>query len=508
MRAPPSNVLPAMRVMPRLLRRTLLAQARSPGRPARGEPPGDAPAGRRLWFDGPAAVLAALVAGVVLWQAGAAAVMQPDSASYLAFAPSRTIGYPWFLRLARHLPGGLDAVPALQLALYAVAAVLLAGSCRRLARSNLAGAALLLLLLGNSQVTRLCLMILSEPLFLCVLMLLLALASRLAQRPGWQSLALASLVAGLAVLVRPAGYALAVALPVLAWWGRSGGLRTRHAIAAVALPYLVVLGLGMAGYHAAHGAWRTQSFLGSNLLGKAAAAANAVPPGESSQTTRWMAAATAPAQAAIDRAPSTFDRFRLLVPYYDVWRQKLGESLPDGTGAADDPVAHDRAMLAASLEVIAAAPAAYLADVALNLAALWWLPDAMTQAELARFRAFIDGIGPLPDLGQYPPWHQQRSDAVVWGLRCFMMLALASSVWWIGRAALGIIRRATLPALARLGFVAAMIVHASFLLTAAVQAGIPRYTWAMWPALGVLVAAGLVEMRERALRWRRASDRA
>ncbi|MBV8777904.1 MAG: hypothetical protein JO258_11980, partial [Alphaproteobacteria bacterium] len=381
----------------------------------------------RDWVDAAMALAAALAVAVQLVPAPQIDLMQRDSQGYLDFSPTRTAGYPLFLRAVEHLPGGLAALPLLQLSLYGLAALLLAAEFRRLTQSKLAGGALLVLLLGNTQVTRLSFMIMTEALFLAFLMLLLAALCRLARSPRWQMLAVASLIAGVAVLVRPAGYALLLSLPGAAWWSGRGGFPWPRALFAAALPCLAVLAMGMVAYHAVHGLWRTQSFLGSNLFGKAAAVIDTSPAGQQAPDIGWMAACVAPDRAVIDRAPSWVDRFRLLGPYYDIWRwDTLYRQLPARTGiAAGDAPALDAAMLRLSLRAIGAAPAAYAAEVARTYGAMWWLPDAMTGAELARFRALLAALGPLPDLGEYPPWHQHHSDAVVWALHGFMMLALA-----------------------------------------------------------------------------------
>jgi 4-amino-4-deoxy-L-arabinose transferase-like glycosyltransferase len=143
---------------------------------------------------------------------------------------------------------------------FYAAALLLASSFRRLSGSNAAGGLLLVLLLGNGQVIRLSFMIMTESLFLSCFMLLLALFCRLVREPGWQALALASLVAGLAVLIRPAGYALLVSLPLVAWWSWRGGVLASQAVFATVLPCVLILGAGMAAYHSEHGLWRTQTF--------------------------------------------------------------------------------------------------------------------------------------------------------------------------------------------------------------------------------------------------------
>ena len=461
------------------------------------------------WFFYSAVLLTILVIACELLQAPPAALMQVDSQSYLDFAAERTAAYPLFLRFVEHLPGGLRDLPPIQLGLYALAALFLCCEFRKLSGSRFASGLLLVLLLGNAQVTRLNFMIMTEALFLCCLMLLLALCCRLVRKPRWQTLGMASLAAGLAALIRPAGYALIISLPVIGWWCWRDALPAGRAVLAAALPYLATLGLGMIAYHAEHGLWRTETFVGRTLLGKAAAVVDANPSENDPKIIRSIAAAVAPDRAVIDRAPTVSDRFRLIVPYYDLWRYgKVYDIVAAQAGVPkSDVVALDRHMEAVSFEIIAAAPAAYLADVALNYGALWWLPDAMTQAQLARFRAVVAALEPLPDLGRYPAWHRDHSDAVIWALHGFMATAFAVSLWWGFHLIASIVRGTPLPPLARLGVVAAILVHASFLLTAAVEAGLPRYAWALWPVLSILFVSGLVACLQSERPTLRASDR-
>jgi len=44
--------------------------------------------------------------------------------------------------------------------------------------------------------------------------------------------------------------------------------------------------------------------------------------------------------------------------------------------------------------------------------------------------------------------------------------------------------------------VTGLLVQVSFLLTAVLQAGIPRYVWAMWPAIAVLFVSGVLACAE------------
>jgi hypothetical protein len=103
----------------------------------------------------------------------------------------------------------------------------------------------------------------------------------------------------------------------------------------------------------------------------------------------------------------------------------------------------------------------------------------------------VAAFEPLPDLGRYPAWHRDHSGAVIWALHGFMAIAFAISLWWGFHLIASIVRGTPLPPLARIGVVAAILVHASFLLTAAVEAGLPRYAWALWPALSVVFVSGL-----------------
>ncbi len=460
---------------------------------ARAEQDAARPRAAPDWFDGGALLLTAVFVLVQLLRPLPASLIQTDSPAYLNFASTRTAGYPLFLRVVEHLPGGLHSLPLLQLAIYGLAALFLCGSFRRLSGSKFATAMLLALLLGNGQVTRLSFMIMTELIFLSCLMLLLGIFCRLLRVPRWPTLALASLITGLAVLIRPAGYALVVSLPVVAWWCWRDGLAARQTVLAAAMPYIVVLGSGITAYHAEHGLWRTETFAGRTLLGKAAAVAYAARPEKDDRIIRSIAMAVAPDRAVIAQAPSLFDRFRLMVPYYDIWRYKTAYNallaqtkIPKG-----DLAALDQRMAQVSLTTIAAAPSAYLADVALNYGALWALPDAMTHTELAHFRTLLSMLEPLPDLGRYPRWHREHSDVLIWALRGFMLTALAASLWWSWRFVANAIFHSPLPPLARLGFVVGILVHSSFLLTAAVQAAIPRYAWAMWPALSVLFVSAV-----------------
>ena len=440
-------------------------------------------------------VLAALaVAGFVLCRLilpAPATLIQADSSSYLEFLPFRTAGYPLLLRLIRHLPGGLDLIPALQLGLYGLAAWFFAMRFRALT-GTISAALLLVMLLANTQVIALGFMIMTDMPAIALVTAALALVAGLAKRPSVPGLALLSLIIGLGAMIRPVAEMQLVVVPLAWWWCRRTARVPVLAAAAIG-PFLACWLAGITLFHAEHGLWRSEVFLGDNLIGKAALVVDRDVPSRRPEVMLWIADQVEADQQAIAKAPTFFDRFRLQGPYYDIWIwHMMQHGLPQQLGLApDDLVGLDRAMTQFSIEIIAARPSAYLSDVALNDAALWWLPDAMTDAELTRFRSLLAQLEPLPDLGTYPPWHREHGTIAVWLLHGFMMLALAASVVAPMLASWRWLRGGIVAPALKLATAAALMVHAQFLATAALQAGMPRYSWGMWPAVALLAVTML-----------------
>lgn len=439
---------------------------------------------RRPWV---ALVLAVPALAGVAWHAlhpPAVALMQLDSSGYVEFAATRSPGYPLFLRAVQAVAGGLDAVPAVQLGLYGAAALFLALGVLRLAGA-VPALLILLVTLGNVEIVKFAFMAMTEAPYIALLMAVLgALARWLAGgRAGW--LAAAAALTGVAILVRPAGYALLAVLPPAVLWQvwrhRDGWLR---AVLVTALPVVAVLAAGATAYHARHGAWATQSFLGSNLIGKAAPLADGTEPSRHPALVRWIHDVTAPTAGLPDAAEDWQARFLLIAPLYDHWRwQQVMPGLAARTGL--DP-ADDKALNALStelgLDILLAHPMAYAADVALNLWALWTVPDALTPAGTERFQALLAGLEPLPPL-HFAYEARARNPVLVYGLRGVLAVALLASLLAVAvvlRRAL--VRTEVAPALF-LAFLAALLAHASLILVAGVQAGLPRYLWSAWPAV-------------------------
>ena len=195
------------------------------------------------------------------------AALTPDTALYIGLNEVRSIGYPGFLRTVIALFGNLSVLVAIQLNLLLVSIVMLGWAVTRVVGRRLCGIALLLLQGLNPALLIWAEQVMTEGLFIPLLMAHAAFVLLLLTRPSRAIAALASVTLVAAIVVRPAAYSLLLNLPLLVLL-----LRVRQAgiLAWVIIP-AAALYLAAAGAHkAALGTWQSQSFGGFTLLGKVA----------------------------------------------------------------------------------------------------------------------------------------------------------------------------------------------------------------------------------------------
>jgi len=195
------------------------------------------------------------------------AIITPDTALYLGFNEVRTFGYPVFLKTVIVLFGDLRLLVAIQLNLLLGSIVLLGWAVAWLVGSRLCGIALVLALALNPSQLNWTELLMTEGLFIPLLLTHAALVLLLLRRPSRPIAALASMTLVAAILVRPAAYSLLLNLPllVLLLRGRQIAILAWAIIPAVAL-YAVAAGA----HKVALGTWQSQSFGGYTLLGKVA----------------------------------------------------------------------------------------------------------------------------------------------------------------------------------------------------------------------------------------------
>src|SRR5687768_12485137 len=173
----------------------------------------------------------------------------PDSVHYLNTAPIVPLGYPFFLKIV----GARGAIVA-QPILFAGALAFLGREIVLLTRSTWLAVAVVAGSMALPQLREFHASILSESLFLTLLVTFLALGVRFAYHPTWHWMVLIATAAGLSATVRRTGIALLPVMLFMVLLQRHHLKASRPAlffIAALA-PFLVILGAEQAIAPVAH----------------------------------------------------------------------------------------------------------------------------------------------------------------------------------------------------------------------------------------------------------------
>ncbi len=195
------------------------------------------------------------------------AIITPDTELYIGFNEIRTLGYPFFLKTVTILLGNLDLLVPIQLNLLLASILILGWAVRRVLNNLVSGLAVVLVLALDTALLGWSLYLMTEGLFVPLLIAHAGFALLLLVRPTRTAAAFAGLTLIAALLVRPAAYSLLLSLPLLILL-----LRSRQvAMLAWTIVPAVILYLAAAGAHrAVLGTWQSQSFGGFTLLGKVA----------------------------------------------------------------------------------------------------------------------------------------------------------------------------------------------------------------------------------------------
>ena len=403
--------------------------------------------------------------------------LQTDSGSYIHFEAMRTPGYPMFLMAVEKIFGELRSAVPLQLAAMVASAAYLACEIRRLTQSTLLGLVALALIVANVFIYRYAFTIMSEALFLSALALLVGLICRFAAAPSTAIVAALSFTIAISILIRPVAY---IFVPILLLCAviryRAEGNRLRL-VSYSALPMALVLTSGALAYYSHHGSFRTQSFLGHNLIGK-----TAYLPGSqvASRFPEIVALIDAHMQPLRDvRIASLSDRFLFRERHYDFVRYGLTTPLVERLSAAGagEP---DDIRKEVALAYIKAHPVDFAGEVWLQLYSLWTVAELRTATDNQRFNALIAS---LPFKGTSTPSRASMPWPAVYGIRAFVLGILVLTLFSIGYGAVALVRKRaiSLPWMALI--MISFLLHGYMALVAALQAGHFRYLIVMWPAI-------------------------
>ena len=429
-------------------------------------------------------------------------ITTPDSIRYLDMWPNYPLGYAFFLKLTGER-GAIIAQPLL----YAAALAFLGREIVHRTRSTALAAAVLVGSVALPQVREFHASILSESVFLSLLVLFLALAIRFTHVPSARTMIEIAIVAGVATMVRRTGFAFVPVMLVMLMVAR------RHFVIAALAPLVLVLAIDQVAMRMIHGD-KASSLMGRHMFAKAALID--APPAS--------ARSSASAEASADRsAGQAGDPVRLalddqLERRFAPIRQMLASAPPHVRavlslyyetclqgGCADEARATTREatearqtaiMGSAGLARIRRAPWNFITLTWMHYGSLWTVNRLRHPDIAADLNAFLAAHRPLPyeelamSLGPDRTMEFSGTQIVRYAQYAFIAIAVVTAILALVCVIAAITGFRLSPAIAA-GAVAALTLHAGLLLTALLAAGFTRFLLGLWPALVLAVVLGL-----------------
>ena len=503
-----------------------------------------APVERRLpWLF----LLAAAAYGAFFWSEpigagrwsplGESAIVEGDSESYRNFGharwASRWAGYPVFLDLVGAFSGSPEAVPRAQLLLAVFSIAFLAWSLLRTLAAPWLSLLVAALLFAGCALARFHAYLVSEAVFVPLLMLLAGVVARAAVRRSWWLFAAAAALLGLAVTVRPSAmFLLSIAPGLLLLYWRRGPGRDGSGRGARLLPAALLLPVALALF-AENRVWsraypdleRRPNIANRHLFAKALLIPSEPPASGDPEVDGFFADARrtlAPVRAALAEAPDAHLRSVLLgraehaaqhPTYFRLFQARV-ETLAEERG-----VLPDRLLGGLGRSALLAAPGEWLDNARVHYVALW-THDALHDEDFAlRHRAyaatlrdslpdsfpdsFADSLllrearlrDPVPPSRQLPGWALFLNRAAAFAAFAASLLALGIAAGQRFRRGAGSVSPEIVVAA-----VSAAAVQGYFLLIAFFNFGKMRYAAAMWP---LSTLCGLLVLHWALRQWRR-----
>jgi hypothetical protein len=425
------------------------------------------------------------------WKFHSLPLMQPDSLSYIEFSPIRTAGYPLFIGFIKAVFGTFQVLPVVHLLCLTLSATYLVFEFFSQTRGFLLACLLSVGLMINPAYEY-AFNVLTEPLSISLLMMFLGTSIRLFQRPTLKTLTLLSVIVGMSIIVRPVHYAYVPVLFAIGLWGLSRHeFRFVPSLIRLFGPLILIVLLGCSAQYLKNGVFRLESMNAMNMIGKVSLLADKGIKSRHPQFLKGIADFAIPVRAYLNQTPTMQIQYLISAPYYDYFRYnylpQLGRRL-----SLDNKIYNET-----SWDIFKARLPSYVEDVWINYCALWQLYDLMSTKEKKQLKDFIDSHEPSPYM-RYP-WYPMTENLglkhhpiFVWGLRGCLLFVCFSGLVMILVGSSCLLRKKAIPPLVFIGAISALVVQGHFLLTALVQAGLPRYSFALWPAI---VLGGIVVLQ-------------
>lgn len=425
-------------------------------------------------------------------------LMEGDSPAYIHGLPDRTPGYPLILRAIASTTPDYALLSWVQYGALIAATIAFSDAFGALLGIPLAGLAVGVAIFANFALMRYPTGIASESLYLALIMVHGAAVLNSFRDVRWIWPALAGLALGLAILMRPVGYAFLFALPwlVVAWRERRVA-RTAWLAFTVGAPLL----LACLGNYATRGYFATEEFGGSNLIMQVATMIPERLPEVDANASADARRDLAPLRNA-EQAASNW-RLRALIE-----ELTYNSTRPAVDGLTDAVISQDRARWASAnpdwhgiaantiqwrlaWATVAHDPIGYAGKVMRQFYGMWFVPlltdpDALARASeiLARDAGWDPALRVAPQL--------KALSHGMWLAKLVLFAAFLIAV--AGTLVAACFKRD--PALRALAYFS-WTVCCYFGLVAALEVALPRYSLMAWPfqcavAAGVLVWLGRV----------------
>lgn len=429
----------------------------------------------------------------------------PDSVRYLEVTPIYPLGYPFFLLLT-----GTRGAIIVQPLLFSAALAWLGREILRATQSTWLAAAVIAGTIVVPQIREYHASILSESLFLSLLVVFLALVVRFMHWPSWRLMVLLAITAGLAATVRRTAFAFVPVMlaMVLLHRGRLAGSRRALCMVAALAPFAAITAIEQAMIPIVHGP-AASSLLSRHLFAKAAlieapapARASAGRPAEDDPSRRvlddQLEHAYAPIRATLASAP---DGARaVLAMYYETCLQgACADAARAATGEAAE--ARQTALMgSAAMARIRRAPWQYLQLSWMHYQSLWTF-NRMRHPDIARdLNAFLATHRPLPyeemalSLGPNRALEFSGSENVRYAQYAFSAVAIAIFALSL-LACAAAVAAPRMPLVLAVASVSALTAQGAVIMTALLAAGFTRFLLGVWPALVMAGAFGAFAVR-------------
>jgi hypothetical protein len=424
-------------------------------------------------------------------------ITTPDSFHYLNMTPIVPLGYPFFLQLA-----GARGAIVVQPLLFSAALALLGREVVRATRNTWLAAAVIGGIVMVPQIREYHASLLSESLFLTLLVVFLALAVRFMHYPTWRLMVFVAIAAGLAATIRRTGFAFVPVMLVMVLMQRHHlrGARAPLFFVAALAPFAVIAATEQVMAPIIH-AGAPSSLLGRHVFAKAALIEAPPAPAPADPIRRALDEqldnAFAPIRAMLAGAPPHVRG--VLTIYYETCLQ--GGCADQARAATGETIeARQTAVMgAAGSARIRRAPWEFLQLTWLHYQSLWTI-NRLRHPDTARdLNGFLAAHRPLPyeelalSLGPGRTMEFTPSQNVRYAQYAISAMALITAA--LALLACVAIFAVRLPPSLGVATVAALTAHGGLILTALLAAGFTRFLLGLWPALVVACAFGAWSLR-------------